>query len=104
MSSFDIHMIIFYASIIISLLVIGVLFYALIRFRRQKGRKIQHFHRNLGAEILWTTIPLIILIALAIPAIMLLMNLNAKHSQTKQSTQIQQPIKPELQKKQDVKK
>lgn len=59
------HIALFYVCSGITGIIFGVLIYALVRQR--KFSKI-HFHQHLGLEILWTTIPFLIVIVLAIPA------------------------------------
>ena len=58
----------------ISVVVFGVMFYFLIYNRKSKGNKATFFHKNLSAEIIWAIIPCIILVALALPAIKVLIN------------------------------
>jgi cytochrome c oxidase subunit 2 len=70
------HMAAFYICCVIGALTFGVLFYSLIKFRKSKGAKAAHFHEHLGVEILWTVIPTLILIALAIPATIVLKNIH----------------------------
>ncbi len=65
---YDLHMAAFYICCVIGILVFAVITYSLIRFRKSKGVKAAHFHEHLWIEIIWTTIPFLILIALAIPA------------------------------------
>ena len=73
---YHLHMIALYVCCAIGVLVFGMLFYCLIRFRRSKGAVAAHFHEHLGIEILWTLIPCLILIALAIPATLVLKNIH----------------------------
>jgi cytochrome c oxidase subunit 2 len=63
------HMIAFWVCAGVSLVIFCVLIYSLIQFRKTKKT---HFHRSLVSEIVWTTIPFLILIALTIPAIKVL--------------------------------
>jgi cytochrome c oxidase subunit 2 len=65
---YNLHMICFYVCCVIGLGVFSVLFYSLIKFRKSKGAKAANFHEHLGIEIIWTVIPFIILVILAIPA------------------------------------
>ena len=65
---FSLHMIIFWICVAIAVVVFGVMFWSLIRYRRSKGSKASHFHENTWVELLWTAIPLLILVAMAIPA------------------------------------
>src|SRR5690554_7590299 len=49
-------------------MVVGVMFWLMSMHRRAKGAVAAKFHENLTVEILWTVIPLLILIVMAIPA------------------------------------
>ncbi|MBB71598.1 MAG: cytochrome c oxidase subunit II [Legionellales bacterium] len=69
---YDIHMITFYVCCAIGVVVFGALFYSIIRYRRSKSPTAANFHEHLWVEIAWTVIPVLILIALAIPATLLL--------------------------------
>lgn len=78
---YDLHMAGYYVCVGIGVIVFGVLIYSLIKFRKSKGVKAAHFHEHLGIEILWTTIPFLILVALAIPATIVLKHIhNTDHS------------------------
>ncbi len=65
---YDLHMLIFYICCAIALIVFGVMFYSIFHHRKSKGAVAAHFHESTKVEILWTVIPIIILIAMAIPA------------------------------------
>lgn len=65
---YDLHMLIFYICCAIALVVFGVMFYSIIHHRKSKGAVAAHFHESTKVEILWTIIPIIILVAMAIPA------------------------------------
>ncbi|RJG49574.1 cytochrome c oxidase subunit II [Motilimonas pumila] len=65
---YDLHMTIFYICCVIGILVFAVMFWAIIHHRKDKGAKAAQFHENTKVEILWTAIPFVILIAMAIPA------------------------------------
>jgi cytochrome c oxidase subunit 2 len=73
---YNLHMAAFYICCVIGAAVFSVLIYALIKFRKSKGAQAAHFHEHLGVEILWTTIPFLILVALAIPATIVLKNIH----------------------------
>lgn len=73
---YNLHMAAFYVCVGIGVVVFGVLIYSLIAFRRSKGAKAVQFHEHLGVEILWTVIPFIILVALAIPSTIILKNIH----------------------------
>lgn len=48
--------------------VFGAMFYAVYAHRRDTGHKAAQFHKSTAAEIVWTAIPLVILVMLAWPA------------------------------------
>lgn len=62
------HMTIFWVCLSIAVVVFSVMFYAIIWHRKSKGAKAAHFHKSLVVEIIWTFIPCLILIAMALPA------------------------------------
>jgi len=72
---YDLHMIIFWISVVIGVLVFGVMFYSMIAHRKSKGYKPANFHESTAVEVAWTVIPALILIVMAIPATKVLINL-----------------------------
>jgi cytochrome c oxidase subunit 2 len=48
--------------------VFGVMFYAILRHRKSLGHKSASFHESTTVEIIWTVIPLLIVIGMALPA------------------------------------
>ncbi|ABV89309.1 cytochrome c oxidase subunit II [Shewanella pealeana] len=65
---YNLHMIILYICCAIGILVFGVMIYAMINHRKSKGAVAANFHESTKVEILWTIVPFIILILMAIPA------------------------------------
>lgn len=65
---YDLHMIIFYICCVIGVIVFGLMFWSIFHHRKSKGVKPANFHESTKVEILWTAIPFIILIAMAVPA------------------------------------
>ena len=65
---YSLHMIILYICCAIGLVVFGVMIYAMINHRKSKGAVAANFHESTKVEILWTVVPFIILIIMAIPA------------------------------------
>ena len=53
---------------VIGLIVFGAMFYAMFKFRHSKGAVPATFSHNTTAEIIWTVIPILILIVMAWPA------------------------------------
>ncbi len=62
------HMTIFYVCVAIAIVVFGIMLYSIIRHRKSLGATAKPFHESTVVEIIWTTIPLIILVVMAIPA------------------------------------
>lgn len=65
---YDLHMTIFYVCCAIGLVVFGAMFWAIIHHRKAKGVQPAQFHESTKVEILWTAIPVVILVLMAIPA------------------------------------
>ncbi len=65
---YDLHMTIFYICCVIAALVFGVMFWSIFHHRKSRGAKAAQFHHNTTVEIIWTAIPMLILILMAIPA------------------------------------
>ncbi len=72
----QLHMTIFWICVVIGLIVFGVMFYSIIWHRKSRGVTAAHFHENIIVEIIWTIIPIVILIAMAIPAARLLVKMH----------------------------
>ncbi|MBS4155048.1 cytochrome c oxidase subunit II [Cobetia sp. MC34] len=64
----SLHMIIFWICVVIGIVVFGVMGYAMIKHRKSRGAVSASFHENTRIEILWTAIPLLILVVMAVPA------------------------------------
>lgn len=65
---YDLHMIIFYICVVISIVVFGVMFWSIFHHRKSRGAEAHQFHESTLVEIIWTIIPVIILVVMAIPA------------------------------------
>lgn len=70
------HMVGMAVCIVIGIVVFGVMIYSLIHHRKSKGYKASTFHENLRLEIVWSIIPFLILVGLAIPATKVLMRMS----------------------------
>ncbi len=73
---YQLHMFAMGVCAVIGLIVFGVMFYSLIHHRKSKGYEAANFHDNKRLEIVWTLIPFLILIGLAIPATQILMRMD----------------------------
>lgn len=65
---YSLHMIILYVVTVIAVLVFGVMIWSIFNHRKSKGAVAAQFHHNTTAELVWTIIPIFILVALAVPA------------------------------------
>jgi cytochrome c oxidase subunit 2 len=65
---YDLHMLVLYICTAIGVVVFGAMFWSIAFHRKSKGVKPADFHESTKVEILWTTIPIVILIGMAVPA------------------------------------
>ncbi len=65
---FDLHMTIFYICVAIGAIVFGLMFWSIIHHRKSRGVVPAQFHGSMKVELVWTAIPVLILVAMAVPA------------------------------------
>jgi cytochrome c oxidase subunit II len=65
---YALHMQILWVCVIIGAGVYAAMIYAIVKFRKSKGATPAKFTHNSTIEVVWTAIPAIILVALAVPA------------------------------------
>jgi cytochrome c oxidase subunit 2 len=66
---YDLHMLIFWVCVVIGILVFGVMIYSLVKFRKSQGAVPDTtMVHDTKVEIAWTVVPVIILVAMAVPA------------------------------------
>jgi len=65
---YDLHMFIFWICVGIGVAVFGAMIIAMIKFRKSKGAKPATWSHSTLAEIIWTVIPIIILVVISVPA------------------------------------
>jgi cytochrome c oxidase subunit 2 len=65
---YDLHMLIFGICVVICVGVFAVLIYSIVNHRKSRGAKPASFHESTTVEIIWTTIPFLILVGMAVPA------------------------------------
>jgi cytochrome c oxidase subunit 2 len=65
---YDFHMYAIWVCVGIAVVVFGVMFYSILNHRKSKHPVPATFHENSKLEIIWTVIPVLILVGLAIPA------------------------------------
>ncbi len=74
---YDLHMLILWIVTIIGIAVFSVMIWSIIHHRKSKGAVAAQFHHSTTAEIAWTIIPILILVAMAVPATKLLIKMEA---------------------------
>lgn len=65
---YGLHMLILWVCVAIAVAVFGVMIYSIATFRKSKGAVPATFDHSTKAEIIWTVIPVLILVAMAVPA------------------------------------
>lgn len=65
---YDLHMLIFWICVVIGIVVFGAMFYSILVHRKSRGFTASTFHESTTVEVIWTVIPFIILVAMAVPA------------------------------------
>lgn len=65
---YGLHMTILIICAVIGVIVFGIMFWAILHHRKSKGAQAAQFHESTKVEIIWTLIPFVILIAMAVPA------------------------------------
>src|ERR1700689_4452351 len=66
---YSLHMLMFWWCVGIAIVVFGFMIYSMVHFRKSKGAVAdQHFLHSNRIEIIWTLIPVLILISMGVPA------------------------------------
>lgn len=65
---YDQHMMALWICLVIFIGVFGVMGYSIIKHRKSVGYKAANFHHSTTIEFIWTTIPILILVAMSWPA------------------------------------
>jgi len=66
---YDLHMLIFWVCVVIGIVVFGVMIWSIVTFRKSKGAVPDTtMVHNTKVEVVWTVIPVMILVAMAVPA------------------------------------
>lgn len=65
---YSLHMLILGICVVIGIGVFGVMFWSIYYHRKSRNAKAAQFHESTAVEIVWTIVPMLILIGMAIPA------------------------------------
>lgn len=72
---YGLHQLVMWICTVAGILVFSVMIYSLINHRKSKGAVAAQFHESAAVEVIWTVIPLIVLVAIAIPATRVLLDI-----------------------------
>jgi cytochrome c oxidase subunit 2 len=75
MLSYQLHMIILWICVVIGVIVFSAMFISIALHRKSRGYEAAQFTHSAKAEIVWTIIPVLILVAMAVPATKALVNM-----------------------------
>ncbi len=73
--NYDLHMVILWICVVIGVLVFSAMFVSIVLHRKSKGHEAARFTHSTKAEIVWTIIPVLILVVMAVPATKALINM-----------------------------
>lgn len=72
----ELHNLIMIICAVIFVIVFAFMFYSIIVHRKSRGYKAATFHDNVKLEVLWTVVPFLILVGMAIPSTATLINMS----------------------------
>ena len=72
---FGLHMLIFWICVAIFVGVFGVMFYSIFKHRKSKNYEPSQFSHSTTVEVIWTVIPFVILVVMAVPATQVLIKM-----------------------------
>jgi cytochrome c oxidase subunit II len=65
---YELHMLVFWVCVVIGAGVYGAMIAAIVKFRKSKGAVAARWTHNGTVEVIWTVVPAVILVAMAVPA------------------------------------
>jgi cytochrome c oxidase subunit 2 len=72
---YALHWGILWVCVAIFVIVFGAMFWSIFKHRKSQGAKAAQFHENTTIEVIWTIVPFVILIAMALPATRTVLNM-----------------------------
>ena len=85
---YDLHMLVFWICVVIGVVVFGAMGWSILHHRKSQGAESANFHESTTVEIVWTVVPLLILIAIAIPATGTLIELEDAKTDAEMTVQV----------------
>ena len=65
--TYELHMVVFWWCVAIAVVVFGAMIWSLVKHRKSKVAQPASFSHSITAEVIWTVIPIIILLIMVIP-------------------------------------
>ncbi|MBT8084674.1 MAG: cytochrome c oxidase subunit II [Woeseia sp.] len=78
--TYGLHMMVFWWCVAIGVVVFGAMIYTLYAHRKSRGAVAAKFSHSMSAEVIWTVIPIVILLIMAVPAAETLVKLEDSRS------------------------
>lgn len=72
---YSLHMFIFWVCVAIGIVVFGAIFWSIVHHRKSKGSVAAQWHESTTVEIMWTVVPFIILVVMAVPSAAMLVRM-----------------------------
>lgn len=85
---YELHMVILWICVVIGVVVFGAMIYSMIKFRKSQGAVPATFTHSTKAEIIWTVIPILILLVMAYPATDALIKMEAPQAKPEMTVKI----------------
>ena len=73
--NYSLHMTVLWICIVIGVIVFSAMFVSIVLHRKSRGHEAAQFTHSTKAEIVWTVIPVLILVVMAVPATSALVNM-----------------------------
>ncbi len=73
--NYQLHMIVLWICVVIGVIVFSAMFFSIVLHRKSRGHEAAQFSHSTKAEIIWTVIPILILVVIAVPATKALVNM-----------------------------
>ncbi len=73
--NYQLHMVVLWVCVVIGVIVFSAMFFSIVLHRKSRNHEAAQFTHSTTAEIIWTIIPILILVVIAVPATRALVNM-----------------------------
>jgi len=73
--NYQLHMVVLWVCVVIGVIVFSAMFFSIVLHRKSRNHEAAQFTHSTTAEIIWTIIPILILVVIAVPATKALVNM-----------------------------